>query len=70
MPQLEENPRLFPISINMLPMVILSLGGDLSPAELQEIAVTEFLPGLETIKGVYHVGVEGQPGAGFSQPLS
>jgi HAE1 family hydrophobic/amphiphilic exporter-1 len=59
MPQLEENPQLFPIDINMMPLVILSLGGDISPGDLQDIAVTEIIPQLETIEGVFHVGVEG-----------
>ncbi len=31
MPQLEENPQLFPININMTPVVMLSLSGDLPP---------------------------------------
>ena len=59
MPQLEENPQLFPININMMPLVILSLGGDLSPDELRDMAINKIVPRLETIEGVYHVGVEG-----------
>lgn len=60
MSQLEENPQLFPIDIDeLVPLVSLSLGGDLPPAELQDIAMTEIVPRLETIDGVYHVGVEG-----------
>ena len=59
MPQLEENPQLFPININMMPLVILSLGGDFSSGELRDMAVTEIVPRLETIEGVFHVGVEG-----------
>jgi len=59
MPQLEENPQLFPIDINMMPLVIFSLGGDIPPSELQDIAVTKIIPRLETIEGVFHVGVEG-----------
>jgi len=59
MPQLEENPQLFPIDINMMPLVILSLGGDIPPDELRDIAITEIVPRLETIDGVFHVGVEG-----------
>ena len=59
MPQLEENPRLFPININMMPVVMLSLSGDLPPDELQEVAVSKVIPRLESIEGVYHVGVDG-----------
>ncbi len=59
MPELEENPRLFAIDINMMPVVSFSLGGDLPPDELRELAITEVIPRLETIEGVYQVGVEG-----------
>ena len=59
MPELEENPRLFAIDINMMPVVSLSLGGDLPPDELRELAITKVIPRLETIEGVYQVGVEG-----------
>ena len=60
MPQIEENPRLYPIDINeIMPLVILSLGGDLPPDELQDMAINEIVPRLETIEGVLDVGVEG-----------
>ncbi len=59
MPQLETNPQLYAIDINMMPVVVLSLSGDLPPDQLQEIAITKLMPRLETIDGVYHVGVEG-----------
>jgi HAE1 family hydrophobic/amphiphilic exporter-1 len=59
MPQLKDNPRLFAIDINMMPVVMVSLTGDMLPSQLEEIAVTEIIPRLENIKGVYHVGVEG-----------
>ena len=58
-PQLKENPRLYPIDINMLPVVMLSLSGDLPSDQLQQIAVTELVSKLELIEGVYHVGLEG-----------
>ena len=59
MPQLKENPQLYPIDINMLPVVMLSLSGDLPSDQLQEIAITELMPSLELVEGVYHVGLEG-----------
>jgi len=59
MPQLKENPQLYAIDINMMPVVMVSLTGDMLPSQLEEIAVTEIIPRLETIKGVYHVGVDG-----------
>ena len=57
MPGLEENPQLFPLNINMLPVVILSFSGDAPPQELQQIALTELVPGLKAIEGVFDVSV-------------
>ncbi|MFC2062323.1 efflux RND transporter permease subunit [Chloroflexota bacterium] len=59
MPQLKENPQLYAIDINMMPVVMVSLTGDMLPSQLEEIAVTEIVPKLEAIDGVYHVGVNG-----------
>jgi HAE1 family hydrophobic/amphiphilic exporter-1 len=58
-PQIAENPMLYSIDINMMPVVRFGLSGDLSADELYDIAVTEFVPRLESIEGVYHVGIEG-----------
>jgi HAE1 family hydrophobic/amphiphilic exporter-1 len=58
-PQLDENPRLFAIDINVMPVVVVSLTGDILPAKLEEIANTEIIPEIENIEGVYHVGVDG-----------
>jgi len=59
MPQLKENPQLYAIDINIMPVVIVSLTGEMLPSELEEIAVTEIIPRLEKIEGIYHVGVDG-----------
>ena len=59
MPQLKENPQLYAIDMNLMPVVILSLTGDLPPSELEQIAVTKIMPALENVKGVYHVSIEG-----------
>ena len=59
MPQLQENPRLYAIDINMMPVVMVSLTGDMPPSQLEEIAVAKIIPRLETIEGVYHVGIDG-----------
>ena len=59
MPQLKNNPQLYAIDINMMPVVMVSLTGDMLPSQLEELAVTEIIPRLETIEGVYHVGVDG-----------
>lgn len=58
-PQLDENPRLFAIDINVMPVVIVSLTGDMTPAKLEEIANNEIISDIEAIDGVYHVGVDG-----------
>lgn len=58
-PQLDENPRLFAIDINVMPVVIVSLTGDMLPAKLEEIANTEIIPEIDNIDGVYHVGLDG-----------
>jgi len=59
MPQVKDNPQLYAIDINMMPVVTLSLSGDLPPDELLEVALTKIMPRLETIEGVYNVGVAG-----------
>jgi HAE1 family hydrophobic/amphiphilic exporter-1 len=58
-PQLDENPRLFAIDINAMPVVIVSLTGDMLPVKLEEVANTEIIPEIENIEGVYHVGLDG-----------
>jgi HAE1 family hydrophobic/amphiphilic exporter-1 len=59
MPQLETNPQLYAIDINMMPLVMFGISGDLSADQLNEIAATEFVPRLEAIEGVYQVGMDG-----------
>ncbi len=59
MPQLKENPQLYAIDMNLMPVVVLSLTGDLPPGELEQIAVTQVMPALEQVEGVYHVSIEG-----------
>ena len=59
MTQLQDNPQVYAIDINMLPVVTLSLSGDLSTEELQQISTSEVIPRLAGIEGVYHVGIEG-----------
>jgi len=59
MPQLETNPQLYAIDINIMPAVMLGLSGDLPADQLNEIATSEFIPRLEAIDGVYQVSVDG-----------
>jgi HAE1 family hydrophobic/amphiphilic exporter-1 len=55
----EENPKVYPLNMSMLPVVIFTLSGDLEPNELNEIATTMVIPELEGIKGVFSVSTEG-----------
>ncbi|MCJ7606129.1 MAG: efflux RND transporter permease subunit, partial [Dehalococcoidales bacterium] len=59
MPQLKENPQLYAIDMNLMPVAILSITGDLPPSELEQIALTQVMPALEQVEGVYHVSIEG-----------
>ncbi|UCG54870.1 MAG: efflux RND transporter permease subunit, partial [Dehalococcoidia bacterium] len=58
MTQMETNPQLYAIDINIMPVVMVGLSGYLSADELNEIAETEFLSRLQTIDGVYQVGMD------------
>jgi len=58
-PQIGENPKLYPINLSMMPVVMLSLYGDIDPGKLREIAITEVMPKLNDIDGVFSVSVEG-----------
>jgi len=61
-PQLGENPRIFPIDLNLMPVVIVSLNGDIAVNGLQQIAISQIVPQLEAIDGVFNVSVEGGTG--------
>jgi HAE1 family hydrophobic/amphiphilic exporter-1 len=56
---MDENPQLFAIDMNAFPVVFFSLSGDLSPHELQQVAISQIIPRLEKIDGVSFVGIEG-----------
>ena len=60
--QLKSNPQLYAIDINMIPVVILSISGDISVEELNAIAFNDVIPRLESIDGVYHVSTGGEVG--------
>jgi len=59
MPQLETNPRLYAINVNMMPLVMFGLSGNLPANQINEIAADEFIPKLKAIEGVYQVGMDG-----------
>ncbi len=58
-PEVEENPLVFPIDINQMPVVELGLTGNLPPAELKEVALSQIIPRLKSVPGVYDVAAEG-----------
>ena len=58
-PEVEENPLVFPIDINMMPVVELGLTGNLPPAQLKEVALSQIIPKLKSVPGVYDAAVEG-----------
>jgi len=58
-PSVGENPRIVPINLDLLPLVIISLSGDLPPDHLKEVADAEVVPALKDIQGVLSVETEG-----------
>jgi HAE1 family hydrophobic/amphiphilic exporter-1 len=62
MPGLDENPRLFPININLMPVVTLSLNGSIPVEELNQIAIDVVVPRLKEIDGVFEVTTAGGGG--------
>ena len=58
-PGMGENPRVVPINLSMMPLVIISLSGDLPPEQLKEVADTQVVPALKDIQGVLSVETEG-----------
>jgi hydrophobic/amphiphilic exporter-1 (mainly G- bacteria), HAE1 family len=54
-----SNPQVIPINMNIMPVVSLSLSGDLTPSQLKQIADSKIVPQLSGIKGVLRVDTEG-----------
>ena len=59
MPQVKENPQLYAIDMNIMPLVMIGVTGDMLPGELEEIAHDKIAPRLEGIEGVYYITVDG-----------
>lgn len=59
LPPGSENPRVIPINMSMMPLVILSLGGEVEPSKLKELANTQIVPVLASVDGVLSVEIEG-----------
>jgi hydrophobic/amphiphilic exporter-1 (mainly G- bacteria), HAE1 family len=53
------NPQIVPINMNMVPLMSLSLSGNLSQEQLKQIAVTQIVPEISKIEGVLRVDTEG-----------
>ena len=54
-----QNPQIIPINMNILPLMNLSLSGNLPPEQLKQIALTQIIPELTKIPGVLRVDTEG-----------
>jgi HAE1 family hydrophobic/amphiphilic exporter-1 len=54
-----KNPQIIPINMNIMPLMNLSLSGDLPPEQLKQIAMMQIIPELTKIDGVLRVDVEG-----------
>jgi HAE1 family hydrophobic/amphiphilic exporter-1 len=54
-----KNPQIIPINMNIMPLMNLSLSGDLPPEQLKQIAVTQIIPELTGVEGVLRVDTEG-----------
>ena len=52
-------PQVLPLGMEMMPVVVLSLSGDVDPAELQEIADSKVVPRITALDGVFSVDLEG-----------
>jgi HAE1 family hydrophobic/amphiphilic exporter-1 len=54
-----KNPQIIPINMNIMPLMNLSLSGDLPPEQLKQIAITQIVPELAQVEGVLRVDTEG-----------
>jgi HAE1 family hydrophobic/amphiphilic exporter-1 len=58
-PAVKENPQVVDINFNLLPLVVLTLNGDMPVGQLNDIVGTRIVPALEDIEGVAIVEMEG-----------
>jgi HAE1 family hydrophobic/amphiphilic exporter-1 len=54
-----KNPQIIPINMNIMPLMNLSLSGELPPEQLKQIAVTQIVPEFTKVQGVLRVDTEG-----------
>lgn len=58
-PRVGENPRILSLDASMMPLVVLSLTGDVSSAQLAAMAQELVVPELDVIEGIAQVQIEG-----------
>ncbi len=61
-PQITENPRIVPVNLNSMPVIVFSLNGDLPLSELANIAEAQVVPALNKVAGVFEVSLDGVKG--------
>ncbi len=54
-----QNPQIIPINMNIMPLINLSISGDLTPEQIKQIADTQIVPALAQIEGVLRADTEG-----------
>ncbi|MDD5093829.1 MAG: efflux RND transporter permease subunit [Dehalococcoidia bacterium] len=54
-----ENPRVIPIDMSIMPLVVFSLSGDFPPDKLKEIADSRIVPQMKAVKGIISAETEG-----------
>jgi len=58
-PQIPQNPRVYPINMNVMPVVSVTLNGAMPVDRLEEIALAQVLPAINPIDGVLNVSISG-----------
>jgi HAE1 family hydrophobic/amphiphilic exporter-1 len=54
-----KNPQIIPINMNIMPLINLSLSGDLPSEQLKQIAAAQIVPEFSKVEGVLRVDIEG-----------
>jgi HAE1 family hydrophobic/amphiphilic exporter-1 len=58
-PQISQNPQVYPINMNIMPVVSVALNGDMPIDRLEEIALEQVFPAINSIDGVFNVTISG-----------
>jgi HAE1 family hydrophobic/amphiphilic exporter-1 len=53
------NPQIIPINMSMMPLISLSISGDMPPDQIRLLAESQIVPELTNIEGVLRVDIEG-----------